>query len=75
MASEMRHSPPSESGSSRDLCQAAQLRRPGLPRPHWNDATTLVIRGTAAMQMLWRLGERRIRRRRPDPGKDYGCTI
>ena len=48
---------------------------PGSPGRNWNDATSLVIQGKAAMQFMgdWAKGE--FSAAGLTPGKDYGCTV
>ena len=48
---------------------------PGAPGRNWNDATSMVIQGKAAMQIMgdWAKGEFAAAGKVPD--KDYGCTV
>jgi glucose/mannose transport system substrate-binding protein len=48
---------------------------PGSPGRNWNDATSLVIQGKAAVQFMgdWAKGE--FSAAGLTPGKDYGCTV
>jgi len=48
---------------------------PGSPGRNWNDATTLVIQGKAAMQVMgdWAKGE--FVAAGQTAGKEYGCTV
>ena len=48
---------------------------PARPGRNWNDATSLVITGKAGGPDHGRLGQGRVHRRRPDAGKEYGCTV
>jgi len=47
----------------------------GAPGRLWNDATAMVVEGTAAMQVMgdWARGEFAVAEK--IPGKDYGCII
>jgi glucose/mannose transport system substrate-binding protein len=55
--------------------QLRDLMDPGMPGRNWNDATSMIITGKGAMQVMgdWAKGE--FIAAGQSPGKEYGCAV